>query len=74
MKKTHPLILAAALTPCRLCICHGHSVHPSRKLDPGTDRSNYPCPNHSPFYPVANSYNNGDTYYAFVPAARTVCC
>ncbi len=43
---------------------------PSRKLDPGTDRSNYPCPNHSPFYPVANSYNNGDTYYAFVPRGK----
>ena len=50
-EKTHPPHPRRRPHPCRLCICHGHSVHPSRKLDPGTDRSNYPCPNHSPLLP-----------------------
>ena len=51
MKKLIPLILAAALTLAACASAPGHSVHPSRKLDLGTDRSNYPCPNHSPLLP-----------------------
>lgn len=66
MKKLIPLILATALTLAACASAPDTASTPLANSTPEPTAATTPAPTTAPFYPVANSYNNGDTYYAFV--------
>ena len=66
MKKLITHILAAALTLAACASAPDTASTPLANSTPEPTAATTPAPTTAPFYPVANSYNNGDTYYAFV--------
>ena len=66
MKKLIPIILATALTLAACASAPDTASTPLANSTPEPTAATTPAPTTAPFYPVANSYNNGDTYYAFV--------
>ena len=69
MKKLIPLILTAALTLAACASAPDTASTPLANSTPEPTAATTPAPTTAPFYPVANSYNNGDTYYAFAAAS-----
>ena len=62
MKTLLPLLLTLALTACATPA----ETAPLTTPTPEPTATATPAPATTPFYPLASSYNNGDTYYTFV--------